>query len=333
MALQLIVFTVFSQSIKFVNTASGIPSSIRGLSVVNEKVAWFSGSKGHVGRTLNGGVSWKYAQLKSFGNLDFRSLYAFDSLNAVIANAGSPAYIFKTADGGKSWKVVYETSHPDAFFDGVDFWNDQSGIIYGDPIDGKMLLLTTNDGGDTWNEMSASSRPALEKGEASFAASGTTIRCWGDNKVVIATGGTVSRLWISNDKGEQWISVPSPIIQGKPSTGIFSVGINEKSWLIVGGDYQADSLTIKNSFYSLNEGIDWKSPAQTTRGYRSSVEFISGNQWLAAGQTGIDFSSDNGNTWRGVSDENGFHVIRRSREGNQLFIAGNGRIAEVILNP
>ena len=167
----------------------------RGLSVVDDHVAWLSGSKGWVGLTIDGGNTWAFSQVKGFEASDFRSLYAFDARRAVIANAGSPATILITDDGGKIWKSVHTNVHKSAFIDGVDFWNEKDGMMYGDPIDGKMLLLRSADSGLTWVALSGA--PHLEKGEASFAASGTGIRCTGKREVIIATGGLVSRLWKS----------------------------------------------------------------------------------------------------------------------------------------
>jgi photosystem II stability/assembly factor-like uncharacterized protein len=121
--------------------------STRGLSAVDDRVAWVGGSKGWVGHTSDGGSTWKTLQVKGFETSDFRSVYAFGAERAIIANAGSPANILITKDAGQTWKVIYTDTHADAFIDGVDFWNDTEGLMYGDPIDGRMLLIKTTDGG------------------------------------------------------------------------------------------------------------------------------------------------------------------------------------------
>ena len=321
-----------SQPQNFTVVLSNIPSSIRGLSVVDDNVVWFSGSKGFVGRSLDGGLTWKHNPIKGFEKVDFRSLYAFDSLRAIVANAGSPASILLTRDGGKSWQQVYHNDHADIFLDGIDFWDSKSGLIYGDPINQKMTLLKTNDGGETWKEISEPNRPTSEKGEASFAASGTGIRCFDKKKVVVATGGMVSRLWMSDDRGESWTSLSTPIIQGKASAGIFSFGLSGNQWVIVGGDYVADSVSTRNVFYSFDNGKEWNTPERPTRGYRSSVEFIKGKTWIATGQRGLDISNDQGKNWLPFSDEMGVHVVRRARKGTKVVAAGNGKIALIKLN-
>src|SRR5579862_5029690 len=86
----------FCQDYKWQNVVTDIKSSFRALSVVDDKVAWVGGSKGSVGRSRDGGKTWSIKQVADFEELDFRSVYAIDSLTAIIANAGSPAHIFRT---------------------------------------------------------------------------------------------------------------------------------------------------------------------------------------------------------------------------------------------
>ena len=314
-----------AQEYKLQKIAISTSASFRGLSIVDNNVAWLSGSQGWVGNTSNGGSSWSFNQVKGFETTDFRSLYAFDAQRAVIANAGSPAHILITTDGGKNWKSVYSNSNKEAFFDGMDFWNDKEGIIYGDPIDGKMLLLQTTDGGLNWTELKDA--PTLENGEASFAASGTGIRCMNKSQIMISTGGKVSRLWVSGNKGKSWSTLSAPIIQGESTTGIFSFTQNNKALIIVGGDYQKELITTNHNFYSMNEGRQWLTPTVPTRGYRECVEALSDKIVIATGPAGTDISKDNGVTWNALSDEKGLHVVRKARKGSLVILAGaNGRV-------
>jgi photosystem II stability/assembly factor-like uncharacterized protein len=313
------------------NVLEKLPTSIRGLSAVDDRVAWFSGSKGYVGRTNNGGATWTVQQVNGFEKVDFRSLYAIDSLQAIIANAGSPASILKTIDGGKTWKEVYHNDHADIFLDGIDFWDDKRGIIYGDPINGRMEILKTHDGGNTWKEVTKQHRPLLGEGEASFAASGTGIRCFNKADVVIATGGITSRLWLSHDGGETWHPIEVPVIQGKSTTGIFAIAQSKKKWLVVGGDFESDTLRLNHIFTGSTTGLDWKKPAVPTGGYRSGAEYIKGKIWIAVGQSGVDISTDDAKTWQPIGTEKGLHVVRRARTGSRIFATGNGRVVEIVL--
>lgn len=304
-------------------------ASFRGLSVVDDHSAWVSGSKGTVGRSVNGGRLWTFFSPAGYEKLDFRSVYGFDSTEALIGNAGSPAYLLRTYDGDRSWQKVYSNPDSSAFLDGIDFWDDQNGIAFGDPILGKMLILLTHDGGKTWEELPVNKRPALQSGEASFAASGTTIRCTGKSDVWIATGGKVSRLWHSTDRGHTWQPHALPILQGGSGTGVFSFYISDHGrFILVGGDYERDSLCKDHVFYSTNQGRNWQAPITPTRGYRECVELVAPEKVLAVGPGGADYSIDGGKSWHPESNEKGFHVVRKARKGNCVLTAGaRGKIA------
>src|SRR6476660_1326733 len=116
---------------------SGTKTSLRGLSVVNDNVVWVSGSNGTIGKTTNGGKTWKWIAVKGFEKNDFRDIEAFDATTAVIMSVAEPGYILKTNDGGDSWKVVYENKTKGMFLDAMEFWNEQSGTVVGDPVDGR----------------------------------------------------------------------------------------------------------------------------------------------------------------------------------------------------
>ncbi len=306
-----------------------VKSSFRAISVVDNKVAWLGGSKGAVGRTRDGGKTFSFSQVNGFEALDFRSVYAFDSLTIVIANAGSPACILRTEDGGKNWKQVYRNEAKEAFIDGIDFWNDKRGLIYGDPMNGKMLLIATNDGGITWTEVPESQRPVLKEGEASFAASGTGIRCYDKKRVAITTGGKISRLWTSTDNGETWNVADLPIIQGIESAGAFSSIFWNKKGVVVGGDYKNDAQTGQHVYLTLDKGKTWNLPIRPTRGLREAVESLGDDYLIAVGPQGADQSNDGGMNWTPLSDEKGFHTIRKARDGSLIIAAGNGKIAVI----
>ncbi len=331
----LFISSASAQKIKLQQADTKTDVSFRGLSVVNDSVAWVSGGKGWLGITVNGGKDWSFTQVKGFEQCDFRSLYAFSAKNAVISNAGSPAYILCTEDGGNTWQKVYENDDSTAFIDGIDFWDSKHGVVYGDPIEGRMLLLGTNDGGKTWPKHPAEDCPVMSSGEASFAASGTCIKCMEHNKLIIATGGKVSRLFVSRNRGKSWKAISTPILQGAASTGIFSfLPLNKKSWLIAGGDYKHDSISTANLFITHDAGKSWDAPAASTRGYRECLEVIKNSDGakclLAVGPGGLDVSYDSGNKWMPLSDEQQFHVVKKSRTGNLTIVAGGqGKIAVV----
>ena len=321
-----------AQTVEFRKHAIDERYVFRGLSVVDDNVAWVSGKNGIVGKTLNGGDTWTYNAVKGFEKMDFRTLYAISDKEAVIANAGSPAYILRTKDGGISWETVYTNKDSNAFFDGVDFWNDKEGLIYGDPINGRMLLLKTDDGGKTWQELLEANRPVMAAGEASFAASGTGIRCYGKSRVMISSGGKVSRFFVSGDKGKSWAVYTPPMIHGETSAGIFSLAFkNDLNGVIVGGDYLKNTVTKDHVFYTRDGGKTWNAPTAATRGQRECVEFVGNNVVLASGVTGMDVSYDDGVNWSPLDGQDNFAVVRKARKGKLVVAAGKGRLSVIYL--
>lgn len=309
---------------------SGTNTSLRGLSVVNDNVIWVSGSHGMVGKTSNGGKNWKWMTVTGFEKTEFRDIEAFDANTALIMGIADPAYILKTTDGGETWKVVFENKTKGMFLDAMDFVNRMEGMVVGDPLGNKIFLAETDDGGETWKEWK-DKLPVTDSGEAFFAASGSNIRVYEDKQFFLASGGKRSRL-ISNDA-----VFDLPIIQGKETTGANSIDIFDdgktkasKRMIVVGGDFNADSSSEKNCFYSNDGGKTWKAPSIPPHGYRSSVEFLSKLDLLACGLTGVDYSANGGKTWQWISKE-GFNTCKIARIGPSVYLAGNkGKIGKIV---
>ncbi len=118
----------------------GKPTSIRGLSVVDDSVAWISGSKGYIAITRNGGKNWDWQQVKGFEKADFRDIEAFSDEEAIIMSSGTPALILKTIDGGANWQVKYCNTDTACFFDAMDFADKKHGYVLGDPINNKLSI-------------------------------------------------------------------------------------------------------------------------------------------------------------------------------------------------
>lgn len=309
----------------------GPKSSFRGLSVVTDKIVWVSGSNGIVGKSLDGGKTWEWITVKGYEQRDFRDIEAFDAKTAVIIAIAEPADILKTTDGGKTWNLVYENKTPGMFLDAMEFWNKDSGIILGDPINGKFFIARTFDGGNSWHEIPTKELPEADSGEACFASSGTNVRALDRGEACFISGGLRSRLFIRDKK------IDLPLIQGTASTGANSVAVKDHAKLnggqhliVVGGDFSKDTAQEKNCYFSNDGGKTWTRPSTPPHGYRSCVEYIGGDQLLTCGLSGVDFSSDDGMNWSVISTE-GFHVCRKAKKGNSVFLAGGkGRIARLV---
>ena len=139
------------------------PPHYRGLCVLNDSCAWFSGSRGTVIHTTDGGKHFdtisprstntrftyflpygkqtveSYTQTydASFSLLrkDYRDIWAKNEKEAVIMSAGDSALILKTMDGGKNWTIVYTDFRKDIFLDALEIDSKTGiGMVLGDPI-------------------------------------------------------------------------------------------------------------------------------------------------------------------------------------------------------
>ena len=323
-----ILFAARAQPINLMQ--QGKPTSIRGLSVVDNKTAWISGSKGYVAFTTDGGKSWAWQQIKGFEQADFRSVYAFSAREAIIMSSGTPALILKTIDGGANWKVKYRNSDTTYFLDAMDFANVKHGLVLGDPINNKFTLLETTNSGDTWHLFG--NPPQALPNEAAFAASGTCLR-FDQYFISIVTGGSYSRklkLPTSNDS-EAWSAEELLIKHGKQSQGAFS--LSDANGVIVGGDYKNDNSSDSVAQYYFYDAKDISAlngtflPKTPPAGYQSCVEGISRSTYISTGTSGTNITTDGGKTWTKI-DGQSFNVCRKARYGTLVLLAGNdGKIA------
>ncbi|MFC4210175.1 WD40/YVTN/BNR-like repeat-containing protein [Pedobacter lithocola] len=327
-------FFCFAQTYSLKPLNKNTKTSLRGLSVVNDKIIWVSGSSGSIGKTVNGGETWTWIKPVGYEKLDFRDIEAFNEKEAIVVNAGSPAYILKTIDGGLNWVETYKNTDTAIFLDGLGFWDKTKAIIFGDPINNKLQLLKTNDAGQNWVDISSNLKLSLARGEAGFAASGTTIKTLPGGKVWIASGGTVSNIYYSADYGLNWQTYKLPIWQGENSTGPFSIDFyNTKTGVTVGGNYVKDKDNSNNILLTNDGGKTWRKPQTPVFGYRSGVAYINKNTLFATGTSGTDVSIDGGANWKHISDLS-FNSVQKAKKGSGVILAGNnGLIYKLEVNP
>lgn len=318
------------QGQRLIELTSGTNAHIRGLSGVDDRIVWASGTGGMVGRSTDGGENWNWMQIPGFEKVDFRDVEAFDEKTAVVMGIGSPGYILRTTDGGKNWSVVYKNEDPRIFLDALFFWNDRSGMVLGDPIDGRFFILRSFDAGRQWREIPFENRPIAVEGEACFAASGSNIAALSRDEAVFVSGGMRSRFF-RRDSG-----FVLPITQGTESTGANSIAAYQKCGrgnathlAVVGGDFSNDKKDSAVCAISSDGGKSWWHPNRPPHGYRSSVTWLNRHRLVSCGTSGVDISEDGGQTWRNISTK-GFHVSIGTKRGKSYYLAGSyGRIARL----
>ncbi len=325
--------------------------SLRGVSVVDGNVVWASGAEGTVLRSIDGGRTITAINVpgttpsadRAAGDpalddiaSDFRDVHAFDQDHACLMTAGQPARFYSTSDGGRTWSVAYECPDPRSFFNAMAFWNRQRGLAFSDPIDGRLLIVSTRDGGKSWQPLAATKQPITAKSEHGYAASGTCLTVAPRGRAWIGLGGAgphnrMARVFRSTDYGQTWSDAASSLM-GTESAGIFSLSFSGPNrGIAVGGDYKNPLATGDVLSLTRDGGRTWATPAtHGLRGYRSCVarairddrEYL-----IAVGPTGCDWSVDDGRQWHPLGDD-GFHAMAFAADGSAGFAVGaDGRLA------
>lgn len=286
---------------------SGIDTNLRAVSAaytqdangVPVPVVWASGSNGVILKSLDEGKTWQRIHVKDGDTLDFRGIVAFNALTAYLMSSGEgeKSRIYKTTDGGETWNLQYADSRKEFFLDTIACRSEQDCFALGDPINGKFLLLTTSDG-KHWSPLPTESMPAALGGEGAFAASNSCLAL-SDKEIFFATGGPAARVFHSADGGLTWTVVRTPILQGNPSSGIFTLAFDEdKHVVVLGGDYKEPENPDHVSAYSMDSGLTWQLAARQPGGLRSALAHIDDGRWVAVGPSGEDMTSDNGAHWK-----------------------------------
>lgn len=319
----------------WVAQASRTTASLRGLSVVDARVAWASGTGGTYLRTTDGGATWRADTVPGATGLDFRDVQAFDASNAYLLSAGEgrQSRIYRTRDGGRSWALQFTNPGPEGFFDGMAFRDPAHGIAYSDPVGGRFLVIATGDGGATWTPVPPAGIPPALPGEAAFAASGTGIAISGDTVWFATGGGAQARVFRSTDGGRTWTVVPVPFAAGNPAAGIFSLAFRDARYgVAVGGDYQHPAADSGNVAVTRDGGVTWTATRGTRpRGYRSGAAWVPGTNprlVVAVGTSGSDYSADGGESWTPI-DTVGFNAVASAGPGATWAVGAGGRIAKL----
>jgi len=307
--------------------------SIRALVIDGDK-AWYAGSGGKYGYvSIDGRKRFNGIAAKDTLLPEFRSV-AQTETDIFILNAGTPALLYRISKDGKHVETVYTESGEKVFYDSMQFRDNKSGIAMGDPTDGCLSIIVTEDGGTTWDKIPCDELPATAEGEAAFAASNTNLVAKGD-KTWIVSGGKKSRVFHSRN-GKKWKVFDTPIVQGSQMTGIFSVDFyDDEIGFAVGGDYENLNKNTGNKILTTNGGKTWKLVGEGTGfGYASCVQFVpgsDGNELITAGPSGIYYSYDRGGSWKKLLNSSNFHTLRFIDNKN-VILAGQNLILKLKLN-
>ena len=309
-------------------------SSIRAIHPIDESTLYYAGSKGDIGKTIDGGKTWSKFTINYQDSITphFRSI-ASNGKDLFTLSIANPALLYKISNENKH--VVYTETHEKVFYDSMKFFTDGiHGIAVGDPTENCPSIILTSDGGTTWTKLPCDTLPKFENGEAFFAASNTNISII-NSTVWIGSGGSKARILKSTDFGNTWEIYNTPIIQGDGPQGIYSIDFyDENNGIAIGGNYAKPEDNCANKAITKDGGKTWILVADNQNpNYKSCVQYIpntNGKEIIAVGKTGISFSNDGGITWKGISKDSYYSIQFVNQQ--MAWLSGHEKIGKLLLS-
>jgi photosystem II stability/assembly factor-like uncharacterized protein len=291
-------------------------------------------------RTIDGGRTWvPGAMTGSDSALEFRDVFAVDANIAYLlaAGPGEQSRIYKTTDAGRSWQLQFMNHDSTAFYDCFDFWDARRGIAVSDAVNGRLIVIRTEDGGAHWDRVGDEGMPPALPGEGAPAASGACLvvksraEAWIGTEAV--SGG---RVYHTSDAGRHWSVAAMPVVSGQAS-GIAALAFrDDRHGVALGGrlldaDDRSDSVVAATA----DGGLTWSHvPRPTFSGAVYGAAVVPGLDpyVVAVGPKGLDWSPDEGRTWTNASAAAYWSVAFASRRTGWA-VGPGGRIARIALEP
>lgn len=172
--------------------------------------------------TRDGGQSW--APVAAVAGPQVKGLCAIDVIKSQFINAGKleqrtlvhaagrvggPAYLMRSLDGGTSWTTIDMNPHLAAITD-VKFFDEMNGMVIGGDdasiARSHAVVVSTRDGGVTWQRVYRSARPFELSWKVSFPSRQVgyvTVQNYNPDKTVVQR--VVAK---TSDGGKAWSELP-----------------------------------------------------------------------------------------------------------------------------
>ncbi len=329
----MIVF-ILAASFTLTPLASGTSARLQAISVASDGVIWASGLEGTFIRSIDGGASWMAGVVTGSEERQFRDVHAVDADTAYLLSAGSgdASRIYKTVDGGKSWALQFVNAIPEAFFDCMDFWDEDHGLAYSDSVNGEIIMVRTDDG-ETWEPIDSERLPPALEGEGGFAASGTCVSVQGESTAYVAMGVNGARILRTKDRGESWDVIRTPVPHENETSGLTSVAfLGSGAGVVAGGDISTPDDYEDTVAVSEDAGESWWLVAGPTfPGAVYGIAYVPGAptpSFVAVGPGGASYSLDNGSTWASLSTDS-YWSVAFTPSGTGFLVGPEGRLTQV----
>ena len=269
---------------------------------------WAGASEGMVFATGDGGATW---DAQDSGLTE--DIAAVFFVNPSVGWAAGGRQIVGTRNGGGTWRLLHED--PELEFAELFFADELRGWTLGRlPQSGKGLLLSTTDGGRSWEEMSrissigpegrvryngAESLLSIQKSKGAMTLSTDGGKTWkpmtgpsfqdahlarsGPGFALSAEDGSI---WKSTDGGSGWSRV-----KGKPPEGLRVIHFRDENRGFALGEGSSVHSTIDGG---VNWRVAWSGPDLGLH----TIDFVDGKVGWCAGSLGHTLvTTDGGRTW------------------------------------
>lgn len=284
----LIAVNIFAQGTW--STAGTNPVTGRDLNsawAVSPTVCWMCGATtsstlGYVILTTNGGTTW----INVTGSMPSSGfgLYTISGISATEAWVGaSDGGLYHTTNAGGTWTFVTLPTPATPFVDVVHFFNQNTGIVIGDPSGSWGYYWTTNAGAN-WTFGPAPSATGTEAG-------------WNNAYCALDTG----HIWFGTNNTKIYRGGFRSGFTGAPTIGVSSFGVAFFNANTGVSTMATASNTVSANNVTTNGGVTWTS-GFTPAGVQFGLKAFPGTPYAwsgGAGATGgvIYFSSNYGVNW------------------------------------
>lgn len=308
-----------------------------GLHAVNDRVVWASGAGGTVLRTTDGGEHWRAAVVPGAEGIQFRDVFALDSVTAWVLSipSGDSARIYRTTDGGEHWTLQFQNQEPTAFYDCFAFWDRKHAIAISDAVRGHVPVLLTDDGGEHWTLQPGAAQPAADSGEGSPAASGTCVVAQRPASAWIGTigGKQGARVLRTANGGRSWQSAVTPIGHRAPGAGIFTLVFRDRLRGFAAGSEDSAKVPTGRVAATTDGGRTWRLVGDPSfKGTVYGLAVVPGRpqMLIATGPGGASISRDDGRSWKPLDSANSWTAaFANARTG--WIVGPKGHVAKVTL--
>lgn len=290
-----------------------VPSQGWRITPANDTVAWTYGfeldttdewtlKNYSYSRTIDGGHTWingTFPGIQAEGYLCHIFAKGEQKVWISFFDYSEGGKIFHTSDGGQTWNQLIGPFE-DIFIGALHFWDNDHGVIWGDPADNQFSIFTTSDGGTSWVKVSSENMPpAIDDGEYTIfgnrAVQGDNV--WFDT--------WYNRVFYSGDKGHTWTVWDNPSadhtgldVQADEDHFLYYIMVSESG----GGGYTYEL------YRRHPDESDWTNLTPTDHSnYISGFSHVPGTKTLIANlnnETRVSY--DHGDTWTTIDIDTTF---------------------------